>query len=247
MTASSPRPAHVGGHLRPLKPRDRIVWSSLGALAPIILSLLDIDFNALLESLSVGALLGTGAQIAVYTFSAIVVVHFYPDEHSKSKLFHLGLAAPAFLAAIIGQAGPTTTTVVTNPTNVLAPLVSVAHAQSSELCQTALRDGYDIKTVTPDEPGFVEQFVRGFTGQKPRGDYYVVIDSFATAEQADIAKRELSNYQKGFILCGDFDLSEDADELFVLMLGTGLSENEAQDIKEEVEDFGYNNARIWIP
>jgi len=245
MTASSPRPAHVGGHLRP---RDRIVWSSLGALAPIILSLLDIDFNALLESLSVGALLGTVAQIAVYTFSAIVVVHFYPDEHSKSKLFHLGLAAPAFLAAIIGQAGPTTTTVVTNPTNVLAPLVSVAHAQSSsDLCRAALREGYDVKTVTPDEPGFVEQFVRGFTGQKPRGEHYVVIDSFTTAQQADIAKRELSSYRKGFILCGDFDLSEDADEPFVLMLGTGFLENEAQEIKEEVEDFGYSDARIWTP
>src|SRR6266852_3953180 len=84
--------------------KSRLLIACLGALSPILASLLVLDLNLMLANAS---LLETvsyiGRQLAL-CIAACIVVYLSPDAKKPLTIFQLGIAAPALLIGIINGA-----------------------------------------------------------------------------------------------------------------------------------------------
>ena len=79
----------------------KIFIGGLGALTPIIMNLLVVDFNILLVNLTTFALIGYLIRVVVLFYLGGLVSYLHKDEKSPLKVFEFGIIAPALLTALI--------------------------------------------------------------------------------------------------------------------------------------------------
>lgn len=76
--------------------RKRVLFGALGALAPIMIGLVTIDFVAVAEGATLARWIGYGIRVSVLACLGGLVAYFHKTETSEFKAFQLGMAWPAF-------------------------------------------------------------------------------------------------------------------------------------------------------
>ena len=165
--------------------RQRLFIGCLGALAPILVNLYVVDFQTVLPHLLPLEALSYGVRLLALCASACLVVYLNNDEIRPVKLFQLGVAAPAMLTTLLNGAAVTNR----NPSVSVAPvpahinwlIVSPANAQPSTDSQ---RSAEILDCTKPQEPSVSQQILKGLVGINPGNQWFVVVGSNPTAEEA---------------------------------------------------------------
>jgi hypothetical protein len=89
-----------------LSARNKIAIGGLGALAPILVSLLAVDLENVFEKATFWAVFGYALRVVVLFSIGGLVAFLHREENDYFKLFELGIAAPALLTTLLsGSAG----------------------------------------------------------------------------------------------------------------------------------------------
>lgn len=170
--------------------RERIVLGGAGALTPILLNLLVVDASTVFQSVTLLALTGYTAKVAILFYLGAITAVLHKKERDSLRLFELGIVAPALLTAVLNGANsgkrvdpPEKIAPLTIGLDVLLPATLHAQAPAEEHIFSFRRP--------PPETMF-EQFMRGFTGGTRRGLWFVCIRRrFATLQEAVAAADRL--------------------------------------------------------
>lgn len=88
--------------------KKRFYLGGLGALMPVLVSLLAVDIGAMLDQggdLTTGNIVGFIVRYLVLFSIGGFVAYLHSDENKPIKLFELGIAAPALLTSLITAQG----------------------------------------------------------------------------------------------------------------------------------------------
>lgn len=141
----------------------RFLIGGLGALMPILVSLLAIDIGAILDdhsNLTTGNIVGFLVRYAILFLIGGFVAYLHQDEQKPFKLFEIGIAAPALISSLITAQGinaPSQATIPDKAENSI-PGFFISSVSASEFTQNG-----------PDQviyvAGFFSDMVNGATGK----------------------------------------------------------------------------------
>ena len=137
-----------------MTPKKRFLFGGVGALLPVIVSILTLDINAYLlnpDALAV-ALPGIIIRYTLLFFLGGFITYLHNDEDKPFKLVELGIAAPALISSLV--AGHAVNSPPNNDTHSTAAvsfsIVNSAYAESNEKIVLA--------------GGFFSNILKGVTG-----------------------------------------------------------------------------------
>jgi hypothetical protein len=231
------------GHRTIMKASEKVLIGGVGALMPIILNLLVIDFNTLHDGLTSLSILGYCVRVAVLFGVGGMVAYFHKSERNAFKLFQLGLGAPAVLLAMLNGVNAQRPADAPSDHKV-APgqswrwdLVSAAEAAETP-------DEQPAKTFDAAAPSAVEQFLQGFLGRRPNQVWFVISGSHLT--------RDAARKQAGAINTSGKDLKAEVyapfgdTDYYAVVIGAGLSKEEALTVRQKAIQKGLpKDTYLW--
>ena len=148
---------------RPLNKRERVFYGGLGAIVPIVVELLAINYREMfvkassfadiISYVSPGILVGYALQSAIlFAAGGAYVFFIHAKENNPSKLFQLGIITPALLSSLGGNIGATDTSTISAVGRTESIFIATAYAQETKSPKAASREG-----------GFTEEFLKGFS------------------------------------------------------------------------------------
>ena len=214
---------------QPLPSRQRILIGGVGALTPLALNLLVIDFAALqTAAFAQPALLGYFVRVAVLFGLGALIAYFHDDETNKIKLYQLGLGVPALAVAFLNGQNvklPDVSADLRGPT--FSVLEHAALAQSSPTDK-----GFKHFTMPP--PSGTKAFWQGVLGRPADTTWFVIAGSHPNAEEATTQANELRN--RG--LSADVYLPYAKNKSYAVVLGGNLTREDAESLKGKAIGMG---------
>lgn len=211
-----------------MKTRHKIFIGGLGALTPIIMNLLVVDFM-LLKDLTFFAFLGYLVRVVVLFYLGGLVAYLHKSEESPVKLFELGIVAPALITALLNGGN---VEVIKNPghgdRSASMALVSEAFAQPP-------REG-EVKTYQLSTESPVQQFFRGLTGSTPKEVWFVIAGSYPSLEGARKEAQKINDPPKGFD--AEIYASDRIKAGYDVVIGANLMYEEAQKLRQQAVEAG---------
>jgi hypothetical protein len=127
-----------------MTPKKRFLFGGIGALLPVIVSILTLDINAYLlnpDALAV-ALPGIIIRYTLLFFLGGFITYLHNDEDKPFKLVELGIAAPALISSLVaGHAVNSPAVLANNDTHSTAAvsfsIINSAYAESNEKIELA--------------------------------------------------------------------------------------------------------------
>ena len=223
-----------------MKTRHKIFIGGLGALTPIIMNLLVIDFM-LLKDLTLFAALGYAVRVIVLFYLGGLVAYLHKSEESPVKLFELGIVAPALITALL-NGGNVEVIKPSGPADRSASVTWVGEALAQPSPQG------EVKTYQRSSPSAVQQFLRGLTGSVPKEVWFVVSGSYATLEEARKEAQKINEAAKGFK--AEIYASAGTPSGYDVVIGANLTYEEAQRVRQQAVDAGLAReamVRIFAP
>lgn len=169
---------------------QRIGYGCLGALTPVLLNLLAIDFETAFADFKLIKFAGYCFRVILLCALGAIVAMLHKSEKSPVKMFELGMAAPALLTALL------------NASNVNA------NKDHSQAVSTALGNISWISSAYADEPIPVEvkplaapqssatqQFFQGFLGSSPKNIWFVIAGTYTNEDNAKRAAQKINTEQ----------------------------------------------------
>jgi hypothetical protein len=171
--------------------RERFLIGGAGGLAPILMFFVNGSVPRYFNSAFAFEALGFLARAVFLFLIGGFVVLLYPEVKQRIKVFQLGLSAPAMIAGIMTASS--NSPLLPSDANAAALFLypTVVYAQS-----TAPADG--LKQFTLPAPGGVSQFVQGVTGLQPSNVYFVIVESYSSADEARAAAAKINSSFAGF-------------------------------------------------
>jgi hypothetical protein len=211
-----------------MKTSHKIFIGGLGALTPIIMNLLVVDFH-LLKDLTLFTVLGYLVRVIVLFYLGGLVAYLHKSEESPVKLFELGIVAPALITALLnGGNVDVLKTAVTADRTASVAWVAEAMAQPSR--------GGEVKTYQGSSPSPVQQFLRGLTGSVQKEVWFVVAGSYPTLEEARKEAQKINEPTKGFQ--AEIYARPGNPSGYDVVIGANLTYEEAQKIRQKAVSAG---------
>lgn len=224
-----------------MKTSRKILIGGAGALTPVVMNLLVVDFNVLFLNLTLVAGLAYLTRVAILFALGGLVAFLYQDENSPLKLFQLGLAAPALITSLMN--GGQVEIPKVPPSAQVRPSASLQLIPSA-YAQTAQKR--EIKTFSLPKESYGEQFQRGFTGAVPKRVWFVIAASYPNRESA---QREADRITKAFAAKGfkaEVFSPGAGNSSWSVVLGSNLTSDEAQNLRQRAFTAGVSKApSVW--
>lgn len=227
-----------------MKTQNKIFIGGLGALTPIILNLLVVEFEVLLLKLTLFAILGYLIRVIVLFYLGGLIAYLHKDENSPVKIFELGIVAPALITAMLnaGQIDIPKTKLPTEGSATSSIMfISSAYAQPL-LPQDTTKT--EIKKFSFPPETRIQQLWRGFTGSGPRRVWFVIAGSHLKLEDAQKQVRQILGKTKDFkpevfAPYGD-------NKNYAVVIGANLTLIEAQQTKKKAIAAGLpEDTYLW--
>ncbi len=218
--------------------RQKILIGGLGALTPIILNLLIIDFSTTLENLKLAVLISYFIRVVVLFYLGGIVAFLHKEESNAIKLFELGIAAPALITAII-NAHNIDTAKINNAAGKKEissiTFVTRAYAQTGDK---------QLKSFSLPEETTIEQIKRGLLGSRTNRIWFVIVGSHLNLEDAKKQAAGINNKQNNFH-AQVYDKYADS-QFYAVVIGANLTYEEAQLCRKKAIDSGLpKDTYLW--
>jgi hypothetical protein len=225
--------------------RKKCVIGGLGALAPILLSLLVIDLETLLVRITpltvfsylirVTALFGVGGLVAILN----------KEENDPWKIFQLGIAGPALFTTVINGSNVTLPKNSANAEAVSSIAIGYTEKLSpfaSAYAQTPGAEDKKIKKFSLPKETPSQQIARGLFGSTPKNLWFVIAGSHL--KQEDAARQAEQIRAKGF--SADIYESYGGNPYYAVVIGAQLTRSEAEQLRLKAIQEGLpNDTYLW--
>lgn len=215
-----------------LKPQQRILMGGLGALTPLLINLLAVDFASL--NLSPGPFVWVGylVRVLILFYIGAMVAYLYKDEVNMLKLFQLGVAAPALITSFMNAGN------VQKNSSVAYTPPAISQIQVNSITKTPT-----IKTFALPEVSAYAQIVSGFTGRSsmPANSWYTITD---VAQDLNALNIRMVLLQKaGFK--PEIYTEKNKSAGYYLVIGANMTQNDARLKQDQAVNKGFKRTIIW--
>lgn len=213
-----------------LATQKKFAIGGLGALAPILLSLLVIDLGTLLIDLSVLALVSYLIRVTALFVVGGVIAILNKAENDPWKVFQLGIAAPALLTTAINGSNVTlpkkpapqdTTSSQSIGSTEQPSLFALVYAQTPESEQKSPKK-FTLPKETP-----MQQIYRGLLGSTPKNVWFVIAGSYAKSDEAEKQVERIR--AKGF--SAEVYAPYRGNPYYTVVMGAQLTRAEAEQLR----------------
>jgi hypothetical protein len=234
--------SHYGSGRRRLTTHQRIMMGGLGALTPIVLSLLTVDLKTTFTNITFFVIAGYAIRVIVLFYMGGIVAFLHKDENKPLKLFELGIVAPALLMTMISAAQietPKAEKAVDQSRAGAFLFMPVAYAQEN---YTQSNVEKRLKRFTLPKEGVTSQVWRGLTGSKIENVWFVIVDSFPKLEVAEREAERINQWQGEFK--AEVFAPYDDSQGYSVVIGANLTSEEANSLKKKAANIGVKS-NLW--
>ena len=212
-----------------LSTRQKICLGGLGALTPIVLNFIAVDYLIVFRDITVFSIVGYVTRVTGFFYLGGIIAYLHKEEKNALRLFELGIIAPALLTAYLNNA----------PTLKPASFSLLPSVYAEPLPQK------ETKTFSvPPETSF-QQFVRGLTGAKRDRAWFVIVGSYRTIEEARKQAEQINARNDGFTAEVYEPFAEDIS--YKVVIGPNLTYKDALALKQKAIAAGLSDgAVLWI-
>ncbi|MFV2055619.1 MAG: SPOR domain-containing protein [Thiohalomonadales bacterium] len=236
--------------------KERILLGSIGGITPILVTVLVIDLKLVFATYDMFDWAGFLVRSSVLMFLGALIAYLHQKETERYKIFQLGMAAPALLAAAINGyskpvSEPVMQKVVTErPVSLQmhrAPgfFMSSAFAADAEgeLIESKVtpidisiyKNSDFIRTESEIKP--VDRFLRGLVGKQvsDTNNWFVIVGSHGDKEAAF---KHVERLKKNDYIAKVYAPVENST-FFAVAIATHLSQKEAIKVREQAIKDGF--------
>ncbi|UCH03099.1 MAG: SPOR domain-containing protein [Candidatus Bathyarchaeota archaeon] len=222
-----------------METRKKIIIGGLGALTPVIMNLLVVDFQVLLLKITFWATLGYVIRIIILFYLGGLVAFLHKDENTPFKIFELGIVAPALITALL------------NAANIETPKLPAEAGgnPSGSIISTPLAYGQttpkeEPKTFSLPEETRTQQIWRGLTGSSPKNVWYVIVGSHLKLEDAERQVQQIAQEKKGFR--AEVYAPYGENPYHAVVIGANLTHKQAQQLQQRAIAAGFpKDTYLW--
>ena len=226
--------------------KTKLVIACLGALSPILASLLALDFDLILTNATPLTVTSYVIRQLTLCAAACLCVYLSPDARRPMTIFQLGIAAPAIIIGIING--------VSQSHNLrprigfqIPAIVGTAFAQPAPRPDGALPTGVRVEDCLRRESTVSQQIIKGVLGILPEDRWFVVISSNLQLQTAINDVQEIQQKFSGRFqakICGPVS----ADNRYRVVIGQNLTYDAATRLKDEAKAAGLPiGTWLWSP
>jgi hypothetical protein len=236
--ASAPQAATSGrARTATMTVAQKMTLGAVGAVTPLALNLLVVD-QLTLVNLTLLACVGYTIRLVVLVGLGSLVVYLNIDEENRTRIFQLGVAAPALVTALLN--GANQRSLLQNQQFVTPPTASIFVASLHAQEQTAPAREF----VIPKESRS-EQVWRGLTGARSDRVWFVIASREPTREAAAAAAARINRTHKGFR--AEVYAPFEGKGSWSVVIGAGLTRADAMALRQKAVDAGMADADLWTP
>jgi hypothetical protein len=224
--------------------KSRYFIACIGALSPIVISLVAFDLNSLLADASALTAGSYVVQKAGLCVAACLVVWLSPDAIKPLTIFQLGVTAPAFLGGLITSAYHAQQSNQHAMFDVPA-IIGTASAQPAPVASSAAGQASAKDCKPPLTTS--QQVLKGLVGALPADRWYVVYSSnrllpSATGDVQDVQKKYAGKFQSA--ICAPVN----GDDRYRVVLGSNLTYDAATKLRAAAIAAGVpSDIWVWSP
>jgi nucleoside diphosphate kinase len=219
-----------------MKTKDKILIGGLGALTPIIMNLLVVDFR-LLGNLTFIAFLGYLVRVIVLFYLGGLVAYLHKSEKNPIKLFELGIVAPALITALLN--GGNVDVLKSSGDSARTAAVGLA----SEALAQPPQEG-EVKTYQRTSQSPMQQFFQGLTGFTSKEVWFVIVGSYPTLEEARKEVQKINGQAKAFH--AEVYASYGKKSGYDVVIGANLTYEAAQQLRQKAVETGLpRETMVW--
>lgn len=225
--------------------KQRIMIGGLGALTPLLVSFLAVDYRNIFVGLTLVALLSYLLRIVVLFYLGGLVSYLHREETNRVKLFELGIVAPALITGFLNGTHVQTPNDAVIMPSLMANATSViglAYAQETpEIPAT-----FKVEQVPEPRSSVMMQFWRGFTGAVETQPWQIVVAQTTTREEADRTIQDLLKKFPSRVFYIYLPSEHNQNYTIVLGEGAGFSTAESERRNAIAEGFPIT-LFLWQP
>jgi len=206
--------------------RQKILIGGLGALTPVVISLLAIDFETAFVGKSSAVILGYMFRVLLLFYLGGLVAYLHADEHVPLKIFELGIVAPALIMTMINAKNvePPVRFEKVSQVSLADFFIAPAYAQTEKANQAELQ-----------QSSFIEQFLEGLTGSVSKKRYWVIVGWSRDSQGAKIIADEFNRTKPKF----RSEVYKAQNGLYGVSIAGNLTYEAAQRIRKDALAVGF--------
>jgi hypothetical protein len=216
--------------------RTRFMLGGIGGLAPIILFLINLDFERYVANATPWTTVGYVLRAILLFLLGGFVAYLHETEEKRITLFLVGVSAPSLIAGYLSTANPSFPQVKsTDSTTGKRALLFLAPSAFAVSPPPPLADG--VKRFTLPSRSAASQFAEGLLGIPPKNVWFVIVGSHLDLSDA---KRQAANFNERFKGYKAEVYAPYADSpYYAVVIGAHLTQSEAKAIRDEAVRDGF--------
>ena len=222
-----------------MKTRKKIIIGGLGALTPVIMNLLIVDFEVVFVKIALFAFIGYVIRLVVLFSLGGFVAFLHKGENSPMKIFELGIVAPALIIGMVNAGrvpilkAPPQTAETSAASFSLIPSVYALPPQEEEVKEFSL----------PKESA-IQQIWRGLSSSSYKKIWFVIVGSHPELEDARNQAQQIN--QRGEDFRADVYKPYDDNPNYSVVIGSNLTFKEADKLKKKaIEAELPKDTHLW--
>jgi hypothetical protein len=221
-----------------LTTRQKLLVGALGAVTPLALNLLVVD-QVTLQHLTVLVAVSYAIRVVVLVSLGALVVYLNAEETNRTRIFQLGLAAPALITGLMNGVNQRA---LAESQQFVAP--KQAAVLSMEAVYAAELEPQAKQFVIPEESQ-AQQILRGLTGARSDRVWFVIASRLPNQAAAAAAAGHITRTFKGF--SAEVYQPYQGQGSWSVVIGAGLTRADAMRLRERAVAAGMADADLWTP
>ena len=215
--------------------RTRFILGGIGGLAPIVLFLINLDFERYVTDATTWKTVGYVVRTILLFLLGGFVAYLHETEKKRITLFLVGVSAPALIAGYLSTANPNLAQARTASTptkeHTLLFIFPSAHAQSAP----ATPD--QIKRFTLPAQNAGSQFLDGLLGIQPNNVWFVIVGSHLDVNDARKRAQGINQRVKSYQAAVYAPYAD--NPYYAVVIGAHLTQSEAKALRDKAVQDGF--------
>lgn len=239
---------------------QRAGWGALGAILPLALRLAgEAHVYEKASSLRIPGMVDILVPMFISILAGAAVAAVFQDEKNRRNLLVLGISAPAMINtwAAYGTASQAERNLenlkgISNQSADAGSGIPISGTSPSphslfrfNMVQQVFAADQSLSTFTHAEPTTLQKIQSAVTGSIPNKDYFVVLGSFSSVDDAQREKLIAQGKLPGYPIEVYGPPPGYAPALFSVVLAPNLTIEDAKTYLEKAQGAGYSSSYIW--
>jgi hypothetical protein len=222
--------------------RTRFLLGGIGGLAPIILFLINLDFERYVADASTWTTVGYVVRALLLFALGGFVAYLHEKEETRITLFLVGVSAPSLIAGYLSTSNPSYSPREHSESQSVPVTIrdrsAFTFAFRNAFAEPALpRTSGEVKHFTLPAQNAGSQFVEGLLGVTPRNVWFVIVGSHLSLADAEIQAKNINGKFIGYK--ANVYAPYQSNPYYAVVIGSHLTQDEAARLRDQAVRDGF--------